>query len=264
MTIDKRAAVDKDAQVDPSASVGPFAVIGAGVTIGAETEVQAHCVISGPTTIGEKNVIGSFSTLGGDPQDISYKGEPTELIIGNNNKIREYVSIHRGTVNGLGKTTIGDNNMIMGYSHIAHDCQIGNHIVLTNLSTLAGHIEVRDRAYISGMVGLHQFCRVGEYSFIGGMSGIGRDVPPYVIVTGIRSRVRVTGLNKIGLKRNGFKKETIKRIDSVFRILYRSDDLLYRDALAKAKEAAIGCSEAELFVQFFEDSKRGVIRTVEG
>jgi len=259
MTIDPRAVVDKDAQVDPSATIGPYTVVGAGVTIGANTELQPHCMVEGLTTIGANCFVGAFSTLGGAPQDISYAGEQTELVIGDNNKIREYVSIHRGSPGGGGKTVIGNNNMIMGYSHIAHDCKIGNHSVLANLAILAGHVEIGNRVFLSANVGLHQFCRVGDFAFLGGMSGYGRDIPPYVMVSGFRSSVRISGLNKIGLKRNGFDRETISRIDRVFRIIYHSSDLLFKDALSQAKEDAADCPEAEYMVSFFENSKRGVV-----
>ena len=258
MSIDKTAVIDKNAELDTTVKVGAYAVIGAGVRVGAGTEVQPHSVLSGPTRIGENNSIGSFSTIGGEPQDLTYKGEPTELIIGNNNKIREYVSIHRGTVKGTGKTVIGSNNLLMAYTHIAHDCEIGNHVVMANLATLSGHVEVGDRAIISGFVAIHQFCRIGTFSYIGGVSGIGLDVPPYVIVSGIRSRMRVSGLNKVGLRRSGFDRETIAKLDTVFRIIYRSPDLLFKETIEKARKEVTGCEEVDCMLKFFEDSKRGV------
>jgi len=258
MTIDKTAAIDKNAELDSSVNVGAYAVIGAGVCVGAGTEVQPHAVLSGPTRIGENNSIGSFSTIGGEPQDLSYKGEPTELIIGNNNKIREYVSIHRGTVKGIGKTVIGNDNLLMAYTHIAHDCEIGNHVIMANVATLSGHVQVGDHAAISGLVAIHQFCRIGTFSYIGGVSGIGLDVPPYVIVAGSRNRMRVAGLNKVGLRRNGFNRETIDKLNTVFRIIYRSPDLLFKEAIEKAKKEVTGCKEVDCMLKFFEDSKRGV------
>lgn len=264
MTIDKTAVIDTGAELDSSVSVGPYAVIGAGVKIGAGTKIRAHSVLSGPTTIGENNIIGSFSTVGADPQDLSYKDEPTELIIGNNNKIREYVSIHRGTVNGAGKTVIGNNNLFMVYTHIAHDCKIGDWVILANVATLAGHVEVGDRASISGLVGVHQFCRIGTFSYIGGVSGISLDVPPFVIVAGTRNRMRISGINKVGLRRNGFDRETIARLNTVFRIIYRSPNLLLKDAIEKARQEVEGCEEVDCMLKFFEDSKRGVVRATEG
>ena len=204
MTIHNTAVVDSSAQLDSTVEIGPYAVIGANVTIGAGTKVEAHAVVSGPSTIGERNLIGSFATVGGAPQDLNYKGEPTELIIGSDNQIREYASIHRGTPNGKAKTVIGNNCLLMAYIHIAHDCLIGDNVVMANVATLAGHVEVGERAAIGGLVAVHQFCRIGAFSYIGGVSGLGLDVPPYVIVAGIRDRTRVSGINKVGLRRNGF------------------------------------------------------------
>ena len=260
MSIHPTAVIDKSAELDSTVEVGPYAVIGADVKIGAHTRVEPNAVISGPTTIGERNLIGSFATVGGAPQDLSYNGEPTELIIGNDNQIREYASIHRGTPGGNGKTVIGDKNLLMAYIHIAHDCTIGNHVIMANVATLAGHVQVGDKASIGGLVAVHQFCRIGSFSYIGGISGLGLDVPPYVIVAGIRDHTRVSGINKIGLRRNGFSRETISKLDSVFRIIYRSPNLLLKDALVRARQEFPDCEEVELMVQFFETSKRGVVR----
>jgi UDP-N-acetylglucosamine acyltransferase len=263
MAIHNTAVVDSSAQLDSSVEIGPYAVIGANVNIGAGTKVEAHAVVSGPSTIGERNLIGSFATVGGAPQDLNYKGEPTELIIGSDNQIREYASIHRGTPNGKAKTVIGDNCLLMAYIHIAHDCLIGDNVVMANVATLAGHVEVGERAAIGGLVAVHQFCRIGAYSYIGGVSGLGLDVPPYVIVAGIRDRTRVSGINKVGLRRNGFSRETINILDSVFRIIYRSPNLLLKDALQLARTEYPDCPEAQHMIDFFESSKRGVVRRTE-
>jgi UDP-N-acetylglucosamine acyltransferase len=259
MSIHPTAVIDKKAELDSTVHVGPYAVIEKGVRIGADTQVMPHAVISGPTTIGERNLVGSFTIIGGAPQDLSYKGEPTELIIGNDNQIREYASIHRGTPGGLGKTVIGNSNLLMAYIHIAHDCQLGDHVIMANVATLAGHVEVGSHASISGLVGIHQFCRIGCYSYIGGLSGIGRDVPPYVIISGMRNGTKISGINKIGLRRNGFSKETIIKLENAFRIIFRSPNLLIKDALEQAKREITDCPEVENMVKFFEDSKRGVI-----
>lgn len=264
MAIHETAVVDKTAQLDSSVDIGPYAVIGADVKIGADTVVQAHAVVSGPTTIGERNLIGSFATVGGAPQDTSYKGEPTELIVGDDNQIREYASIHRGTPGGTGKTVIGSNCLLMAYIHIAHDCRIGDHVIMANVATLAGHVQVGERAAIGGLVAVHQFCRVGSLSYIGGVSGLGLDVPPYVIVAGIRDRTRVSGINKVGLRRNGFSREVINKLDSVFRIIYRSPNLLLKDALEMARNEYQDCPEVQHMIDFFESSKRGVVRRTEG
>ncbi len=260
MTIHSTAVIDSSAELDSSVDIGPYAVIGSDVKIGAETKVEAHAVVSGPSTIGERNLIGSFATVGGAPQDLNYKGEPTELIVGNDNQIREYASIHRGTPSGKQKTVIGSNNLLMAYIHIAHDCVIGDNVIMANVATLAGHVEVGNNASIGGLVAVHQFCRIGTFSYIGGISGLGLDVPPYVIVAGTRSRTRVSGINKVGLRRNGFSRETIKMLDSTFRIIYRSPNLLLKDALVQARQEFPGCQEVEQMIEFFNTSKRGVIR----
>jgi UDP-N-acetylglucosamine acyltransferase len=260
MPIHATAVVDSKAELHPSVIVEPYAVIGPHVHIGADTRVQAHAVISGPTTIGERNLIGSFSVVGGDPQDLSYKGEPTELIIGNDNQIREFASIHRGTPQGHRKTIIGNNNLLMAYTHVAHDCVIGNNVIMANVATLAGHVEVGDRASIGGLVAVHQFCRIGTFSYIGGVSGISLDVPPYVIIAGTRNRTRISGINKVGLKRNGFSRETIKQLDEAFRIIFRSPHLLMKDAIEVARVDYPDCTEVQTLVRFFLESKRGVVK----
>jgi UDP-N-acetylglucosamine acyltransferase len=264
MSIHPTAVIDSKAELDSSVSVGPYAVIEAGVRIDADTRVEAHAVVSGPTTIGKRNLIGSFATVGGAPQDLSYKGEPTELIIGSDNQIREYASIHRGTPGGHAKTVIGNHNLLMAYTHVAHDCHIGDHVILANVATLAGHVEVGDRASIGGLVAVHQFCRIGKYSYIGGVSGISLDVPPYVILAGTRNRTRISGINKIGLKRNGFSRETINNLEAAFRIIFRTPDLLMKDALEQARSEFPDCPEVTCLIRFFEESKRGVVkRTIE-
>lgn len=264
MSIHPTAVVDSKAEIDSSVYVGPYAVIEAGVRIGADTKIQPHAVVSGPTTIGERNLIGSFSVVGGAPQDLSYKGEPTELIIGSDNQIREYASIHRGTPGGHGKTIIGNHNLLMAYTHVAHDCKIGNHVIMANVATLAGHVEVGDRASIGGLVAVHQFCRIGTFSYIGGVSGIGLDVPPYILIAGTRNRTRISGINKVGLKRNGFSRETIKMLDTAYRIIFRSPNLLMKDAIELARIQFPECEEVQTLVKFFMDSKRGVVKqTVE-
>ncbi len=260
MSIHRTAVVDPKAELHSSVVVGPYAVIGALVRIGADTKVEAHAVVSGPTSIGERNLIGSFSVVGGAPQDLGYKGEPTELIIGSDNQIREFASIHRGTPGGHGKTVIGNNNLLMAYIHVAHDCIIGNHVIMANVATLAGHVEVGDRASIGGLVAIHQFCRIGTFSYIGGVSGISLDVPPYVIIAGTRNRTRISGVNKVGLMRNGFSRETIKNLDEAFRIIFRTPHLLMKDAIEVARTEYPDCQEVQTLVKFFLDSKRGVVK----
>lgn len=261
-TIHPTAVISDKAELHPTVTVGPFTVIEEGVKIGAGTTIASHAVLSGPAVIGKDNRICSFATIGGAPQDISYKGEPTEVIIGDGNLIREYVSIHRGTVHGAGKTVVGNNNMMMAYSHVGHDCIVGDHVILVNAATLGGHVQVGDRATVGGLVGVHQFCRIGKYAFVGGSSGVGLDVPPFSMVTGVRGRMRISGLNKIGMRRNGFTRETISKIDSAFRILYRSSDLLHQDAIKKVEEEITDCAEVDELVTFFKTSKRGIVRRI--
>jgi len=263
MTIHATAVVDPRADIHPTAILEPYAVIDGPVTIGAETIIGTHTVVSGHTIIGKQNRIGSFASIGAPPQDIHYLGEPTELIIGDGNHIREYVSIHRGTVNGNSKTVIGNENMIMAYSHIAHDCIIGDHVIMANVATLAGHVEIGNHVNLGGMVGIHQFCRVGDFTYVGGMSGISLDVPPFVLLSGTRNRMRITGINKIGLHRNGFTRETIKKLDQAFKIIFRSPDLLTKDALVKTLEEVQDCPEVLQLVEFFKTSKRGVVKRID-
>ncbi|MDH3392717.1 MAG: acyl-ACP--UDP-N-acetylglucosamine O-acyltransferase, partial [Desulfobulbaceae bacterium] len=258
------AVVDSAAELDSSVQVGPCAVVEKGVRIGADTVIGPHAVISGPTTIGVGNTISPFANIGAPPQDINYKGEDTRLEIGDHNIIREYVSLHRGSATGRGITTIGNNNMLMAYVHVAHDCQVGNHVILANAANLAGHVVVGDRATLSGMVAVHQFSKIGVYAYVGGMSGISKDVPPYVVVSGIRNGMRVTGINKVGLKRAGFDGETLQNLNRAFKILFRDNDMVLQDALVKVETDFAGCEPALEMVRFFRESKRGVVRTAAG
>lgn len=266
MPIHPAAVIDPQAELHPSASVGAYAVIGADVVIGADTVVDAHAVISGPTRIGQGNIIGSFSSIGSAPQDMHYQGEPTELVIGDGNHIREYVSIHRGTAAGRGRTVIGNHCMLMSYCHVAHDCILHDHVIMSNVATLAGHVELGSYANLGGLVAVHQFCRIGAHTYIGGMSGISLDVPPYVILAGTRNQMRITGVNKIGLRRNGMSREAIDRIEQAFRLIFRAaPDVVLQDALAQTEQELSGSPEAMVLVEFFRTSRRGVVkRTEEG
>lgn len=260
MNIHPTAVIDSRAQLDDSVTVEPYAVIDGPVRIGSQTRIGAHAVISGHTTIGARNTIGSFCSIGAPPQDIHYKDEPTELIIGDDNLIREYVSIHRGTAKGNGKTLLGNRNMIMAYCHIAHDCTIADHVIMANVATLAGHVEIGNHANLGGLVAVHQFCRIGDYSYVGGMSGISLDIPPYVVMEGIRNQMRIAGINKIGLRRSGMDRATIKNLEEAFKILFRSPHLLLKDSLAHLEIEMKECLEVQLMVDFFHSSKRGVVK----
>jgi UDP-N-acetylglucosamine acyltransferase len=263
MHIHPTAIVDPGAELDSSVTVGPFVIIEKGVKIGPDTIIKPHSVITGPTTIGSGNVIGPFATVGAPPQDLKYKGEDTELLVGDNNQIREYVSIHRGTVTDKAITTIGSGNLLMGYVHIAHDCVIGDSTILANAATLAGHVQVEDHAIIGGLVAVQQFIRIGAFSYIGGLSGISKDVPPFVIVSGTRKHMRVSGINKVGLRRRGFTNDTLKKLDKAYRIIFMTPELLLQEALEQAAAKIPGCEPVDQLIDFFRASKQGVIRTFE-
>ncbi len=254
------AVVDPAAELDSSVSIGAYTVIEKNVQIGADSRIDAHTIISGPAIIGKRNKIGSFACIGAAPQDIHYQDEPTLLTIGNDNWIREYTSMHRGSPGGKGVTVIGNNNLLMAYCHVAHDCQLADNIIMVNNATLGGHVEIGNRANIGGMVAVHQFIRIGEYSFIGGMSGISMDVPPYIIVAGIRNKMKIRGINRIGLKRAGFKAKTIKNLSRAFNIIFKNPDMLLQEALAEAINEIPDCKAVRHLVNFFKESNRNVMR----
>lgn len=261
MNIHPTAVIDPGAHLDATVTVGPYAIIGPEVTIGANCEIASHTVITGPTRIGAGNRIGPFASIGAPPQDLKYHGEPTELVIGDHNVIREYVSIHRGTPSGLNYTRVGDHNLLMAYVHIAHDCVVGNGVIMANAATLAGHVEIEDRAIIGGLTAVQQFTRIGTFCYIGGLSGVSKDVPPYVIMSGIRGQMRVTGINRVGLKRAGFSAESISSLVQAFKIIFRRPDLLLQEALDEALAVAPECAEVRHLVDFFRTTKRSVLRT---
>jgi UDP-N-acetylglucosamine acyltransferase len=261
MKIHHTAVIDAQSELDETVVVGAYAVIGPEVRIGAGSEIGPHTVISGPTVIGAGNKIGPFVNLGADPQDLKFAGEKTKLLIGDHNVIREYVSIHRGTVKGRGVTTIGSNNLLMAYTHVAHDCIIGDQVIMANAATLGGHVTVEDNATLGGLVAVHQFTRIGAYAYIGGMSGISKDIPPYIIVAGVRNRMRVTGINKIGLQRSGFSEEDIKKLHNAFRIIFRTPELLLEEALTKTLTEIPDSEPVARLVAFFRSAPRPVVRT---
>ena len=217
-SIHPTAVVDRKAELGNDVKIGPYCVIGADVVIGDRCELSSHVVVTGHTRIGQGNRFFSFSTIGEEPQDLKYHGEPSRVEIGDNNKIRENVTINAGTEGGGMVTRLGDGNLLMAYTHVAHDCLLGNHIVLANCSTLAGHVEVDDYAIIGGLSAVQQFVRVGELAMVGGMSGITKDVPPFCMVAG-GYRSGLSGLNIVGLKRRGFTHSQIQSLKSIYRIL---------------------------------------------
>jgi UDP-N-acetylglucosamine acyltransferase len=257
--IHSTAIVYPGAQIAEDAEIGPYAVIGANVKIGRGTKVGPHAVIDGWTEIGENNTIFHMASVGAIPQDLKYKGEETYLRIGNGNTIREFATLHLGTVTGDGETTVGNNNLFMAYSHVAHDCHVGSNIVMANAATLAGHVTVQDYAILGGLVAVHQFVTIGESVMIGGGTLVGNDLPPYTIVTGEGRECSLRGLNLIGLKRRGFSDETISALKKAYKTLSLSG-LKLSDAVEKMKTEGASCPEVENFISFIENSKRGVCR----
>jgi UDP-N-acetylglucosamine acyltransferase len=215
------SVVEPGARIAESASIGPFCYIGAKVVIGAGTRLVSHITVLGRTTIGERNVIWSQAVLGADPQDLKYRGEDSALVIGDHNQIRELVTIHLGTDNGGGVTRIGGDNLIMAGAHVAHDCEIGNHVLIANNVALAGHVKVEDNANIAGVTGIHHFVTIGQFSYTGGMSRVVHDVPPFMLVEGDPAAVRQP--NFIGLERHGFPPESVRAIRECFRRIYRPE-----------------------------------------
>ncbi|MDV3238620.1 MAG: acyl-ACP--UDP-N-acetylglucosamine O-acyltransferase [Gammaproteobacteria bacterium] len=255
--IDPRAVIDPKAKLAEDVSVGPYAVIGPDVEIGAGTTVGPHAVINGPTRIGRNNRIFQFASLGDAPQDKKYAGEPTRLEIGDGNTIREFVTINRGTVQDQGVTRIGDDNWIMAYVHIAHDCVIGNHTIFANNASLAGHVRIEDYVILGGFTLVHQFCALGAHSFTAFSTGIAKDVPPYVMVSGHSAQPH--GLNTEGLKRRGFSPETIAKLKQAYKTLYRSK-LTLQEAIEALRAQATDCAEVGVMVEFLERQKRGIVR----
>jgi UDP-N-acetylglucosamine acyltransferase len=250
------AIIDNNAKIDESVEIGPYCIIKGDVTIKKNTTLGSHVVIQGKTEIGENCSISPFASLGGPPQDISYVDEDTVLIIGDNNVIKEYVTMNRGTKKGGGVTLVGNNNFIMAYVHIAHDCKVGNYSIMANCATLAGHVEVEDSVHFAGLCAVHQFCRIGKLAFVSGLTGVPKDVPPFMIAAG--SRAKLYGLNVVGLERYGFPKEEISKLKKAYRILFRSA-LPITESLKIIKEELSGEHISEL-AEFIESSKRGICR----
>jgi UDP-N-acetylglucosamine acyltransferase len=251
------AVIHPKAELDSSVEVGPFTVVGEHVTLGRGTTVGAHSVIDGWTRIGEDNRIFPMASVGGIPQDLKYKGEKTWLIIGNRNIIREFATLQPGTVTGISETVIGDDNLFMAYCHVAHDCVIGNRVIMANGSTLAGHIMVEDFAILGGLTAVHQFVRIGESVMLSGGAMVGQDVAPYTIAAGDRARMR--GINLVGLRRRGFSEESIATLKKAFRILVFSK-LRVVDALARIRNELPALPEVIHFIEFIEKSERGICR----
>ncbi len=252
------AVVSSEAALGEDVEVGPHAVIGPSVTIGAGTRVGAHTRIEGPTKIGERNHFYGHASIGGPPQDVKYRGERTELTIGNDNVVREFVTINRGTAGGGGITTMESHNFLMAYAHVAHDCHVGSHTIFANNATLAGHVDIGDHATIGAFSAIHQFCRVGEHAFVGAYTVVTQDALPYVKTVGTR-QAKTYGVNTIGLQRKNFSPETVEALSRAYRILIRSKMKL-QDALQEIESKLGFYPEARYLVSFIRSSQRGFIR----
>ncbi|HOJ51960.1 MAG TPA: acyl-ACP--UDP-N-acetylglucosamine O-acyltransferase [Syntrophales bacterium] len=257
MTIHPTAVIAPDAVIGEDVEIGPYTIIGPRVSIGRGTKVGPHVVIEGLTEIGENCRIMQFAAIGAPPQDLKFQGEETKVIIGNNNTIREFVTIHRSTKADIGVTIMGDNNLIMAYCHIAHNCKLGNNIIMSNGVNLAGHIEVEDFATIGGMTGIHQFAKIGAHCMIGGCSAVTKDVPPYCLASG--NHARLYGLNLIGLKRRNFSPQVIQALKDAYRLVFRSA-LILEEAIARVRAEVLDTPEIRHFISFIENSKRGICR----
>ena len=255
--IHSSSIIDPAAKISNDVEIGPFCLIGADVEIGSGTRIESHVILKGPMKIGDRNHIFQFSTLGDGSPDKKYKNEPTTLVIGNENIIREGVTIHRGTVQDRGETLIGDRNLIMAYSHIAHDCVLGNDIVLTNQAALAGSVHVGDGAILGGYAIVHQFCSLGSYSFCAMGSAVNKDIPAYVKVRG--NPAKPFGINVTGIKRLGYSKESIEALRSAYRSIYRKK-LTVEEAIEELKGLRKEYEEVDLFLNSIEKSTRGISR----
>lgn len=251
------AVVDPAARIGDGVVIGPYAVIGAGVTIGAATRIGPHVVVDGLTTIGERCTFIGQSSIGAPPQDLKYGGEPTRLEIGDDNIVREFVTMNRATEKGGGVTRVGSHGMFMAYAHVAHDCTVGDHVVMANAATLAGHVVVEDHAIVGGLVAIHQFVRVGESAILGGGAMVTLDIAPYCMAAGDRASLH--GLNVVGLKRRGFSAATLAALRSAYRTVFRSG-LRVQEALEQVRAESGDDPRVAHFADFIERSQRGICR----
>jgi UDP-N-acetylglucosamine acyltransferase len=258
MPIHPTAIVDPSARIAESAEIGPYCIVGAAVEVGARTRLMANIFVEGITSIGEDNVFYPYSTVGVASQDLKYHGEPSQTHIGHRNKIREFVTIHRGTEGGGLATRIGDDNLLMAYTHVAHDAQVGSHIVLGHGATLGGHVMVGDWSVISAFSGVHQFCRVGRHSIIGGYSVVTQDVLPFSNTVSDRP-IKVFGANRVGLERRGFATAAVESLQTAFRLLTRSQ-LNTTQAIERIRADVPPCAEVDELLEFIQASERGVVK----
>lgn len=255
--IHETAIVSSQARIGDDCHIGAFCTIGDKVVLGDRVRLDSHVVVDGKTSIGDDTHVYPFVSIGLAPQDLKYAGEPTATEIGRRNQIREFVTIHRGTSGGGGLTKIGDDNLFMAQAHVAHDCQLGNKIIMANAATLAGHVEIADRANVGAYSGVHQFCRIGYEAFVGGYSVVVKDAPPFAIIQG--NHAKCYGLNRLGMKRRGYAKETIEKLNHAFHLLLTAK-LNTTQAVERIRQEIQDCKEVDLLVDFIETSKRGVVK----
>lgn len=255
--IHETAIISAGAQIGEGSYVGPFSTVGENVVLGERVRLDSHVVVDGQTVIGEDTHVFPFVSIGLAPQDLKYGGEETATEIGKRNQIREFVTIHRGTSGGGGLTKIGDDNLLMAQAHVAHDCAIGNEVIMANAATLAGHVEIADRANVGAYSGVHQFCRVGLEAFVGGYSVVVKDAPPFAIIQG--NHARCYGLNRVGMRRRGYSKDSIEKLHRAYHLLL-SAKLNTTQALERIKAEITDCKEVDLLVEFYETTKRGVVK----
>jgi UDP-N-acetylglucosamine acyltransferase len=255
--IHETAIVSPTAVIGDDCYIGPFSTVGGEVVLGNGVRLESHVVIDGKTEIGDETKIFPFVSIGLAPQDLKYAGEATRTRIGRRNQIREFVTVHRGTTGGGGLTEIGDDNLLMAQAHVAHDCRIGNEVIMANAATLAGHVTIEDRANVGAYSGVHQFCRVGREAFVGGYSVVVKDALPFAISQG--NHAKCYGLNRVGMRRRGYSKETIEKLHHAYHLLL-SARLNTTQAVERIKEEIKDCAEVDLLVNFIETSKRGVIK----
>jgi UDP-N-acetylglucosamine acyltransferase len=253
-----QAVISPSARIAPSVQIGPYAVVGDDVELGDGCVLHPHATVQGPSKIGRNNVFYSFSAVGGDPQDLRFQGERTELVVGDGNTFREYVTISRGTVGGGGKTVIGSENLFLAYSHVGHDSRVGNKTLFVNGATLAGHVIVEDYATIGFLSPVHQFCRVGRYAYIGASTVITQDVPPFSRVVTERE-TKSYGMNTVGLERKGFSPERLKALQEAFRLLLRSK-MNTSQALAEMRKSLSGSEDVQELIHFIETAERGIVK----
>ncbi len=257
ISVHSTAIVSEKATIGQDCHIGPYCTIGDEVVLGSGVRLDSHIVIDGRTMVGDETRIYPFVSIGLAPQDLKYAGEPTGTEIGKRNQIREFVTIHRGTAGGGGTTRIGNDNLLMAQAHVAHDCQLGNEIIMANAATLAGHVEIADRASVGAYSGVHQFCRIGLEAFVGGYSVVVKDAMPYATIQG--NHAKCYGLNSLGMKRRGYSREVIEKLSRAFHLLLAAK-LNTTQAVERIKNEINGCAEVDLLVEFIETSKRGVVK----